>query len=187
MASLKVTVPCPSCAADIGFPGRVCPSCHVSTSRELRDALERRLEAADDQFRDARERLRSAASVLLVLGLLTLAAGLGRYFLETTSDFASPADMSSAAGDLVTQLALGSVYLGCAFWAKRSPRGAMALALIVWLGVQVAATIHSPISALPMGLGGFLYSFLRLVVFLFLVRGLIAAARGHAVVRTMTR
>jgi hypothetical protein len=186
-ASLRVTVACPSCSAEIGLPARICSSCHAALPRELGDELERRLEAADEDFRDARADVRSAASVLFVVGPLTLLVGLGRYLAEITSGFGSGEDKSGAAIALVIQLALGSVLLACAFWVNRSPRLGVALGLLAWSSAQVALTIQSPLSALPIGLGGFLYGFIRLAVFVLLVRGLIAAARGQAIIARMTR
>jgi hypothetical protein len=186
-ASLNVTVACSSCAAEVGFPGRVCPSCHKALPSELADELERRLEAADEDFRDARTDLRSAGSILLVVGLWTLLAAVGRYLIEITAAFASSEDKIGAAMDLVIQLVLGSVLLACAGEVRYRPRLAVAAGLLVWLSVQVALTIQAPLTALPFGFGGFLFGFLRLGVFLLLVRGVIAAVRGQAIIARMTR
>jgi hypothetical protein len=153
----------------------------------VRDALERRLEAADEDFRDGRGAIRSASTTLLLLGVVSVAAGLGKYLLEVTSDFASPTEKGGALGELLVQLAVGAVFFGCVAWSSRSPLPAVAVGFVVWLLVQVGTTIASPISALPIGVGGFVGAFLRLVVFLFLVRGLIAAVRGQRMIRRMTR
>lgn len=153
----------------------------------VRDALEQRLEAADDDFRDGRAATRSAATILLLLALVSFAVGLGGYALEVTSDFASPADKVGDLGALAVELAVGAVFLGCFVWAKRNPLPAVALGFLAWLVAQVGATIASPISALPIGAAGFVGAFLRLVVFLFLVRGLVAAVRGQRLIRRMTR
>lgn len=153
----------------------------------MRDALEQRLEAADDDFRDGRAATRSAATILLLLALVSLALGLGRYALEVTSDFASPAGRVGALGALAVQLAVGAVFFGCFAWARRNPLPAVALGFLVWLVAQVGATVASPISALPIGAVGFMSAFLRLAIFLLLVRGLVAAIRGQRLIRRMTR
>jgi hypothetical protein len=180
-------VPCPSCGSPIGFPARACTSCKAVVPAALREALERRLEAADDDFRDGRANVRAASTILLVLALVTLAAAVGKYALEITSDFASPEDKRSALEELLVQCGLAAIFFGCVAWVKRSPLAGMASGFLVWMVVQVAAAIASPLSAMPIGLGGFVSSFLRLVVFLFLVRGLVAAGRGQRLIRKMTR
>jgi hypothetical protein len=185
-ASLEVTVPCPSCAAPVGFPGRVCSSCKAVVPAAVRDALERRLEAADEDFREGRAATRSAATILLLLALVSVALGLGRYALEVTSDFASPAEKAGALGELVVQLAVGAVFFGCFAWAKRNPLAAVATGFLVWLLPQVGATIAQPISALPIGVVGFVNAFLRLAIVLILIRGLVAAARGQRLIRKTT-
>jgi hypothetical protein len=43
----------------------------------------------------------------------------------------------------------------------------------------------SPLSALPIGLSGFLVAFMRFAVLLLLVRGLVAALRDRSVMRKM--
>ena len=153
----------------------------------MRDALEQRLEAADEDFRDGRAAIRSAATILLLLALLSLVAGLGKYVLEVTSDFASPTEKVASLGQLLVQLTVSAVFLGCFARARRSPLPAVAVGFLVWLLAQVAATIASPVSALPIGVVGFVSAFLRLVIFLFLVRGLVAAVRGQRLIRRMTR
>ena len=153
----------------------------------VRNALERRLEAADEDFRYGWASIRAASTMLLIIALASLAASLGRYALEVTSEFASATDRVGATGDLLVQLAVSAVFFGCAAWARRSPLPAVSLGFLVWLLVQVGATIASPISSLPIGVAGFLNAFLRLAVFLFLVRGLVAAVRGQRLIRKMTR
>jgi hypothetical protein len=187
MTSLDVTVPCSSCTAPVGFPGRRCPRCGAGLSSDLRAALEARLEAADEDFRDARANVRTASSILLQLALITMAIGVGEYVLMATSGFDAPAERAEWAAELVLQLALGAVFLGCFAWVKDSPVLAIATGLVVWLGVQIAVTVALPLTAMPMGLAGFLVAFYRLVVFVLLVRGLVAAVRGRALLRKVTR
>ncbi|HEY8019810.1 MAG TPA: hypothetical protein VIH93_01840 [Thermoanaerobaculia bacterium] len=184
---LEVTVPCPSCSAAVGFPGRLCRSCGAVVPAAVREALERRLEAADEDFRDGRAATRSASMILLLLALVSLGGGLGKYALEVSSDLAGRQDQVGALGELAMALAVGAVFFGCFAWARRNPLPAVASGLGVWLLAQVASTIASPISALPIGVGGFVRAFLRLAILLFLVRGLVAAARGQRLLRRMTR
>lgn len=184
--TLDVTVPCPSCAAPVGFPGRTCPSCKATVPAAVRDALEQRLEAADEDFRDGRAATRSAATILLLIALVSLAAGMGRFGLEVTSDFASPTEKVGALVELAVQLAVSAVFFCCVAWTKRSPLPAVAVGFLVWLLAQVGATIVSPLSALPIGVAGFVGAFLRLAIFLFLVRGLVAAIQGQRMIRRMT-
>jgi hypothetical protein len=184
--TLDVTVPCAACSAPVGFPGRVCPSCSAVVPFASRKALEQRLEAADDDFREARTAVRSAATILLLIALLCVAVGLGRYLLEVSSDLASSSDRVGALAGLAANVAVGAVLFGCAFAAKRHPLPAVGMGFLVWLLAQVGALIASPISALPIGITGFVVAFLRLAILLLLVRGLLAAIRGQRLVRRMT-
>jgi hypothetical protein len=186
VSALDVTVPCPSCAAPVGFPGRVCPSCKAQVPRPQRDALEARLESADEDFRDGRANIRTAGTILLLLSLLSFALGAGRYLLGTSTGFESGADRLVALVQLAPDAVAGGVFLACFAVARRSPVIAIAAGLLLWTANQVAQTVASPISALPFGLVGFVNAFLRLVVLLLLVRGLVAAIRGRALIRKMT-
>jgi hypothetical protein len=153
----------------------------------MRDALEARLEAADEDFRDGRANIRSASTILLILSLLSLAMGVGRYVLEATSGFDARAERAAALTQLVFDVVVSGAFLACFAGVRRRPVLAIAAGLLAWAGIQVAETVVSPISALPVGFDGFLHSFLRLVVLLFLVRGLLAAIRGQALISKMTR
>jgi hypothetical protein len=82
---------------------------------------------------------------------------------------------------------VSGVFFASFAWARYKPVPAIAGGLIVWLGIQIAETIASPITALPFGLTGFLHAFLRLVVLLLLVRGLVGSIRGQAMLRRLTR
>jgi hypothetical protein len=111
----------------VGFPGRACHSCKAVVPAAVRDALEQRLEAADEDFRDGRAAIRSASTILLLIGLVSFAAGLGKYALEVTSDFASPTEKIGALVELVVQLAVSGVFFGCVAWTKRTPLPAVAV------------------------------------------------------------
>jgi hypothetical protein len=182
---LDISVPCSSCASPIGFPGLVCPSCGKVVPLPLREALEARLEASDEDFREAKAKIRSAATTLLVLALLHAGAGLLRFLVETSMGFQDAAEKAMAAANLIAYLGMGTVLFACYAWCARSPVRATAVGLGTWLTLQVAATIASPLSALPIGLSGFLVAFVRFAVLLLLVRGLVAALRAWSVMRRM--
>jgi hypothetical protein len=165
----------------------VCSRCGAAVPPDRRAALEARLEAADEDFRDGRANVRTASNILLLLSLITMALGVGQYVLMATSGFESSAERAAWLAALVLQLALGAVFLGCFAWVKASPVLAIATGLVVWLGVQIAVTVALPLTAIPMGLVSFLAAFLRLVVFVLLVRGLVAAVRGQSLIRKLMR
>jgi hypothetical protein len=163
----------------------ICPSCGKVVPLPLREALEARLEASDEDFREARAKVRSAATTLLVLALLHAGAGLLRFLVERSSGFQDATEKVRAVASLIAYLAMGAVLFGCYAWCARAPIRATAVGLGTWLTLQVAATIASPLSALPIGLSGFLVAFVRFAVLLLLVRGLVAALRGRSVMCRM--
>src|ERR1019366_4549650 len=124
-------------------------------SLPLREGLEARLEASDEDFREAKAKIRSAATTLLVLSLLHAGAGLLRFLVETSSGFQDAADRGRAIVNLIAYLAMGAVLFGCYALCARAPVRATAVGLGTWLTLQVGATIASPLSALPIGLSGF--------------------------------
>ncbi len=70
-----VSVPC-TCGANVGPLDARCRACKAPVSRELREAIEAALESAHDEYREARQAVRSSATVLLVVALLHLGFGL---------------------------------------------------------------------------------------------------------------
>jgi hypothetical protein len=164
----------------------MCPSCKAIVPHTVRDALEARLESADEEFRDARSNVRRAASILLVIALFTAFLAVGRYALDVSSELDGAAERASALAELLVELALSGVLLGCFALVKRWPVPAMSAGLVAWLVAQIAATIENPLTAIPFGASGLLRSFSRLVVLVLLVRGLTGAIRGQALIRRMT-
>jgi hypothetical protein len=158
----------------------------VTPPYRVRDALEARLESADEDFRDARANVRRAASILLLIALFTAFLAVGRYVLDVSSELDGPAERTNALAELLVELALSGFLLGCFACVKRWPVSAVSAGLAAWLAAQVAMTIANPLTAIPLGLSGFLGAFLRLVVLLLLVRGFIGAIRGQALIRRMT-
>jgi hypothetical protein len=82
----------------------ICPSCGKVVPLPLREALEARLEASDADFREAKAKIRSAATTLLVLALLHAGAGLLRFLVETTSGFQDVAEKVRAVANLIAYL-----------------------------------------------------------------------------------
>jgi len=74
---------------------RSCAVASPGTSPELRQALEARLEAADEEFRYAKARMRSGASTLLVVAVLVGVEAAAEGAIATTFDFATLAEKQS--------------------------------------------------------------------------------------------
>lgn len=177
---MLVSVPC-SCGAEVGPMDARCRACNAPVSSEQREALDAALEAAHSEFRDARQQVQRAATVLLVVGLIYVAFGLLSYLVSAGTEFTplTQEESSTRVTALVENVVLGCALLGCYFAARRAPGRAFLVALGLWLANRLLvlaaapatlflAFVSAPGVALLMG---------RIVVLALLVRGLLAARR----------
>jgi hypothetical protein len=176
----SVTVPCSACAAPISHRDRACPACGAAVSRETRAGLEARLEAENDDYRDARQAARGASTFLLVLGLLYLGLGGIFFLVERSADVAQPGASLAAPLALVANTALGLFLLAGSAWSRRAPVPGLTASLVAWSSVQVLQIIASPIAFLAQFLSPVAIALLmgKIVILTFLVRGLLAAVRA---------
>lgn len=149
--------------------------------RALESALEDRLEAADEEFRELRGHVRSASMVLLVLAVLYAAFGLVAWFAGLAIDLvpSSSTEREEAWISLAANLAMGGGLFGCFLWARRSPLPAIGAAAVLWLAAQVGVVVASgqPLFYwLLSGLGW--YGVMKLVTLLLLARGLLSGWRA---------
>jgi hypothetical protein len=109
-----VSVPC-TCGADVGPLDARCRACKAPVSQELREAIEAALESAHAEYREARQAVRSSATVLLVVALLHLGFGVLSYVVNGGDGFTSLTEEESRhrLGALVEHALIGSALLGC--------------------------------------------------------------------------
>jgi hypothetical protein len=180
-----ISVPCASCTAPVGIAHAACSSCGARLPAELRASLLARLEAADEDYRDARERTRSASVLLLVVALLHLAVGVIYFMLQRSASMVETADSSAAALVASGQTLLaGVVLLGCFSWSRRSPEAGIGAGVVAWLGMLVLPVAISPATffASFLSASGVGLLFAKLMVLVLLVRGLLAARAARAIV-----
>lgn len=169
-----VSVPCPSCSAAIHYGRGACPSCRRPVPRQLREALEARLEAMSEDFRDLKAHAGRAAIVLLVVAILHAGFGIVRCAVELSAGMVTHSrnDYVEAFTGLFGNLVVGAVMLGCFAWARRVPVPALSAGLIFWLGAQVLTVVLGGLVVLsiPLMLG-------KIVATFVLVRGILSARK----------
>lgn len=178
---LDVTVPCPACPGWIRFGDRVCPSCRAPVAREIAAALDERLEASDEDYRDLKGHVRTASGVLLVLAIVYAALGLIGWYAGAASDLAplTADERAEAWLSLVSNLAIAAVFVGCFAWARRSPLRALGVATAFWLVVQLAVMGSGGRSWFYAFLAGFgWYGIAKLGTLFLVARGLLSAWRA---------
>ncbi|MBW2456327.1 MAG: hypothetical protein JRI68_17540 [Deltaproteobacteria bacterium] len=177
-----LSIPCPSCQAPIGVGRRSCPGCGAEVPAEHRAALLERLEAADEDYREACERQRRAAVVVLLVALVHLAwfalqLALRRsYLVDDGGVEALPTPQS---------VAVGLLLLGAFLVSRRAAVTGLAGALAIWVGAQVtlAAMVPAALLASFLSLSGVALLFGKVVVLVMLLRGLLAALAARATER----
>ncbi len=178
-ASLRsISVPCQKCENAVRYGERQCASCGATLSRELRDALEARLEASHLEFRELQEHARSAATILLVVGLLHLLVGAFLFSINYRADLTGSRDVAHGVAHLVVNGSIGVVMLGAWKAARHAPAAAITLGLAVWVLGHVAGAVMS-LLALTSGL------LIKALVFMLLCRGIVAAAQAHQLKRRL--
>jgi hypothetical protein len=156
LASDAVSVPC-SCAGKIFPRHEACPSCGAAISPEVRAALEERLAGTYPNYREAKQDVGRAATVLLVAGLLHLPLGFGSY----------------------EHFLVGLALIGCWRMAKRAPLAAMTTGLTIWVLSNLSLFLIRPSAPLLSFLSPVLIVILlvKATVFLVLVRVVWCARR----------
>jgi hypothetical protein len=167
-----ISVPCDSCGAAIRFGRASCPACGALVSPELRRALEARLEASDSDFRELKQKARSASSVVLVLGALHLGLGAFIILVDRTATLAAHEHWDAAiiAGGIVNGI-IGIGMMTCFVWSRRAPGMAVAAGLAIWISANVVAAVLSPLTLLS-------YPLFKLIALGLLVRGIVAAVQA---------
>ncbi len=170
----RISVPCPKCDGAVRYGDKQCASCGGQLSRELRDSLEARLEASHTEFRELREHTRSAATVLLVVGLLHLLAGVFLFSINYRADLTGNRDVAHGVAHLVVNCAIGAVMLGAWKLARHAPAAAITLGLLAWAVGHVIGALLS-LLALSSGL------LIKALVLMLLVRGVLAGVQAHRI------
>jgi hypothetical protein len=183
-----ITVPCLSCKADVGFPGRVCPKCNTPLSRDRRDALTTRLASASEEFRDLLSNEQRASTILLILALSHVVFGAVICLLQMTGDVLDASDRVEAIDLFMVNLAIGAALFGCYVWSKRAAVPAIAVAIVLWLGVHIFASATSPL--LPELVGATPFVVMREIssralVLILLLRGLFSSLKAARIRRTL--
>jgi hypothetical protein len=182
-----VSVPCPSCRAPILIGQRVCSACERAVERALLDALLERFEAADEDYRDAREQARRASIVMLVVALFQIAIG-GVWFVldQTAGESAAPTTLGAVA--FIRPLVVGAALLGCFVWTIRAPVAGLGVGLALWLGVELLVIGLAPALLLISFLSatGVAILLAKIVAVGLLTRGLLAALSARAMLARWT-
>jgi hypothetical protein len=154
---LDVTVPCPSCPGWIRFGDRACPSCRAKVPPELSAALDERLEASDEDYRDLKGHVRTASGVLLVLGAVYAVLGIVAWYAGTVGNVTPPTaeERVETWVSVISNLLVSGAFLGCFAWARRSPLPALAVATAFWITVQLAVIVGAGQSWFYAFLAGF--------------------------------
>ncbi len=169
-----ISVPCSECVGAVRYGEKQCASCGGQLSRELRDALEARLEASHTEFREMLEHTRSAATVLLVLGLLHLLVGVFLFSVNYRADLTGSRDVAHGVAHLVVNCGIGLVMLGAWKLARSAPAVAIGLGLVAWVAGHAIGALMS-LLAVTNGL------LIKALVLMLLVRGVFASARAREI------
>jgi hypothetical protein len=176
----SVSVPCSRCNKPIGFRDRVCPACGAEVPRELRNALESRLEASDVDFRELKSKIRSAASVVLVLGALHICWGAFLFVVDRAATGPAYSEVDELVlSIIVVDVAIGAAMLGCFFWARRAPLPALIAGFGVWAGVHLLSMLVSPLTI-------FAGLLLKISCAILLTRGIVSAWQAASLMRRLS-
>jgi hypothetical protein len=189
MSDLRaITVPCRSCKADIGFPGRVCAKCNTPLSKDRRDALTTRLASASEEFRDLLTNEQRASTILLILALAHVVLGAVICLIQMSGDVLEAADRIAAIDLFMVNLAIGASLFGCYAWSKRAAVPAIAVAIVLWLGVHIYANAMSPLIPELAGAPPFVVLreiLSRAFVLILLLRGLFSSLKAARIRRAL--
>jgi peptidoglycan/LPS O-acetylase OafA/YrhL len=147
-------------------------------SRELRDALHERLEASSSDYRELRDGIASARSVLLIGALVYLANGIFAFAASSRRQFETEEDHELSLYLLLFDIVCGTVFAVIWWLAKNRPALAILLAGVFWVAIQALVAIAIP-ATIVTGL------WLKGIVVILLVRGIVAAVRANAVLKSL--
>ncbi|MGE0867116.1 MAG: hypothetical protein AB7P03_01045 [Kofleriaceae bacterium] len=135
-------------------------------------ALDRRLEAANPDFRAFRTNLATASMTLLVVAAAHLVLGLVLYVFAADSTLAPPtaAELTGARFDLLSNVFVAAAMIGCFVWARSAPIPALTTALVIWIAVQVVSLLFGGVVLISLRI-----SVAKLIAFALLVRGIVSA------------
>ena len=183
-----VTVPCAKCNVPVGIKDDVCPSCRAPVSRQLRAALEARLDASDEDYRDAKLTARRASAVPLVVGAVCLTIAGVLLYADLATDLGGQGLASTTVATCIGAAVLGLLLIACFVWTRRAPVAGLGAALAIWLVAIALAVGASPLQWLVhsfASLRGVLQLFATIVGLFILARGLAAALRVRRLRRAM--
>ena len=141
--SLDVSVPCGRCGNDIRFGEHICPSCGAAVSRDLRKALEERLESSSQDFRAMRNRVRVVSVLLLVSGLLAFV--LGGFGFVTSPESHDPLLVGSERLAFAFNCVVGGAMVVASRFVETHPQKTIVIVFVGWLLVQAMVAILFPL------------------------------------------
>jgi hypothetical protein len=175
-----VTVPCQGCGEQIGFGQLKCSRCGSKVPRELTAALHERLEAASSDYRDLRDSIASARSVLLIGALVYLANGVLAFAASNRRQFESEEDHELSLYLLLFDVVCSAVFAAVWWFAKHRPALAILLAGAFYVSIQALVALAIP-STIVTGL------WIKGIVVILLVRGMVAAIRANTLLKAFGR
>jgi hypothetical protein len=196
LSVVEVSVPCASCSGSIRIGDDFCQSCGASVSRDLKAALERRLEASSYTMSQSAKRVREASHVIIGLCVLFVISGIVLYFVQQSKAADALSNLSALSDDMLVpetsgatartvaelrkqieiepyltlalNLVLGAMMLGLYFWSRRSALPAIMTAFAVYIVVQIGNALFEPQTI-------FQGVFIKIIVIIALIKGLRAA------------
>jgi hypothetical protein len=173
--AVGVSVPCQSCSGPIGFGDIACPRCHVPVPVGARSSLEARLAASSSEFRELKDTIETARTTLLALGAVEIGYGVFLGFIRANAEQSFESGISAeTVVTVVGSMFTGAIFFGLFFLVQSRPATALWLALGTWLAPQVVEAIAFPLSV-------FRFAALKLMVLVFLVRGILSARKAQTI------
>jgi hypothetical protein len=180
---LDVSLPCEGCGEAVGFGHRKCVRCGLRLSSAARSALRARLEASSEDYRELQAQILSGRTVLLVASLAYL--GFAGFWGPELYKEWPPEEGSLLAVAFVLDVAVGTSLLLCWVVSRVWPATGLLLAAGLWLATQVA------LLAISVVVGSYFLVFsglwLKGVVAILMIRGIVAGLRARRLVESLTR
>lgn len=174
--ALVVSVPCASCGVAIVFGQSKCTQCGAKPSSEARAALHERLAAASEDYRDLQSQIVSGRTALLVASLVYLGTSAFGLFLTENATFKDDEAVAAAREALLSNALFACLFLGFWWLSKHKPTLGLLSAAAVWLVSQLLILLLDPLS-------GFSGLWVKGVVAILMIRGIIAALRANLFTR----